>query len=315
MQFQSNISASAVQSGTFTGTYLITGSLQTGTTNPRVTIDSTGINAYNNLSVNTFKLASSDGSITINGGTITGGLIRTAVSGKRIEINTSYSDQIRWYSGDASETAPAIAQVNILGSGTPRQGSLTFYSPSLGSTLAISRIDMYGASFDTTVTPSIVMYGDVVIKTAGLGSAGSLTLVNGGIILPTPSGQSSGTAIITTAGTVESTLLTLTITTGVGSGGVYEVWFQCYGTTGTVLADVFQFTLYSGAVAITACYLKVNSITPSSDGKFLVGWVTLPAGFATVLTAKLKRNSGTGTLAALATVSVPMVLTAKAVIG
>jgi hypothetical protein len=46
----------------------------------------------------------------ISGATVTGSRFRTAISGERIEVNTSSDSFIRFYSGEAFETSPSLIQ-------------------------------------------------------------------------------------------------------------------------------------------------------------------------------------------------------------
>jgi len=301
MRFGLNIPAGAVQSGTFAGTYLLTGTLQTGIANPRITITGAGINAYNAIGTNTFILSSADGSITINGGTITGGIIRTAATGPRIELTGTFSLQQSWYTGLASETT--VSQLtSATGGSANHYQTLTISSASLNSH-PLSSIQIASMSEDGITRPA-----QININTALVNITGTIALIN------TPSGTVTSTANSAAIAAVSTTLLTLSLTTGF-TGGLYEIWYTCYGVSATVIGDLFQFTLLVGASAFTALQYKVVSIGGTATGAFLIGTVSLPASTANSITVNLIRSSGTGTMTVLATASVPMRLMAKAVIG
>lgn len=106
----------------------------------------------------------------INGSTITGGLLRTATSGARIEIVTT--PELRFYSGHALETAPG----KIVGVGTYPGGSfptLLIQAPNNGAT-----INMPGSVIDIDAT------GTISIDTSGsfmsLGASGSIGITSSG---------------------------------------------------------------------------------------------------------------------------------------
>ena len=304
MRFGLNIPAGAVQSGTFAGTYLLTGTLQTGIVNPRITITGAGINAYNAIGTNTFILSSADGSITINGGTITGGTIRTAASGARVEMTGAQSTRISLYTGDIREFSPAYVTAYIRTGPLPAndQPVLTMIAPDItglgGAAIEILSNSTAGAPYTAVINmlQTTNFYNPIVLKN-------------------TPSGYTLTTSNSGAISTVSTTLATLTIVTGVSAGGLYRVEFTCLGLTGTVLADVFQFTLRLAGAGFAAQYAKISSITSGSTGITFFGYINLPAFTTNTLTVTCIRAVGSGTVVVQAGVGLPYVLAANAVIG
>ena len=209
--------------------------------------------------------------------------------------------------------------ITILG-GTNWQ-TLVLSSASLNSH-PLSSIKLVGASADGITQTAEIDINTVLVNITGkltvsgtLTASNGLTVTGGAITLTsTPSGTVTSTANSAAIAAVSTTLLTLSLTTGF-TGGLYEIWYTCYGVSATVIGDLFQFTLLVGASAFTALQYKVVSIGGTATGAFLIGTVSLPASTVNSITVNLIRSSGTGTMTVLATASVPMRLMAKAVIG
>ena len=144
-------SGTIASGATLPASQLASGNIPSGTTvtavpatpsgSQKLTIDNTGIKAYNSAGTNTVSInsdgsASFTGSITsgstitgatINGGSVIGADIATASSGQRIELTTNgggKSQQVSFWSGSAYEIQPSSVQVSgnpgniTVGSGT-----------------------------------------------------------------------------------------------------------------------------------------------------------------------------------------------------
>lgn len=94
----SKIAATAIDGKTITGA-----TVRTSATGARVMLDSTGFKAYDASNVNTVTISAADGSVSI------AGKMRTALSGRRIEIGTTAGEGITsagsmvFYNGHAAE--------------------------------------------------------------------------------------------------------------------------------------------------------------------------------------------------------------------
>jgi hypothetical protein len=110
------------------------------------------------------------GSTTITGGSslvldstgtgiITGGTLRTAASGTRIELTGAAYDTIGFYTGSADETTKGFANVFTTGTaGTTIQGVTAIGSPAMGGQ-ATSYIRLYSTSKNGTLPARIVTLG------------------------------------------------------------------------------------------------------------------------------------------------------------
>lgn len=74
-----------------------------------------------------FKVSSA-GALTAASATVTG-TIRTAVSGERVEMDTTDQSTLKFYTGDGSETNPGRFFIDIQGSGAARQPYLYMQAP------------------------------------------------------------------------------------------------------------------------------------------------------------------------------------------
>jgi hypothetical protein len=112
----------------------------------------------------------------VNNGTITGAIIRTAVSGKRTEINSADNNEIEMYSGHADETAPGrvYSYAEAFGAITAVESPTVDSSP-LATILLTTRVDL------TPDSSTIYGYADE-INWSGL-NAGLFLHANGSIEL------------------------------------------------------------------------------------------------------------------------------------
>jgi hypothetical protein len=177
--------ADAIDAMTITGA-----TFQTSSTNPRVVLNASGLNAYNSSAVNTFNLDSA-GALTINGGTITGSTYQTASSGQRIRFTSSGVG----VSGSAIEfyaTTGYTPQISLLDATTNANlGSLNFsYSASYvnaflkaGGSVAGRHglVQLSSSTSSGAVGPGITMdAGNLRIMANAAGSGGGILLDSSG---------------------------------------------------------------------------------------------------------------------------------------
>lgn len=93
----------------------------------------------------------------IIGGTITGSVLQTAASGRRVVINPSVHF-VYFYSGKAEEVAPAIIDSNLFGTGTSSDASLRLRAPQFSGDRG-GELELYGHSADGTRVRAAVMRG------------------------------------------------------------------------------------------------------------------------------------------------------------
>lgn len=129
-----DLSATKIATGSLTSATITVGSsgeILVGTTSDGVRIRSTGIQQVQGDVVKVDLPVTGNATFTgaIVGSTMTGSLLRTAVSGQRIEIAGASPNEITFYSGEASESEPA--EIDILqGAGW---SNLHFRAPRLGT--------------------------------------------------------------------------------------------------------------------------------------------------------------------------------------
>lgn len=127
----SDVSAGKITTGTLTAALITLGSgglFRAGRSlSPYhyMLIDETGIRFYVNGSapytggtLNVDLNVNSGGAVftgAIEGSSITGGLFRTALSGRRVEIGATYWSEVRFYSGHASEVEPGKIYADVTG--------------------------------------------------------------------------------------------------------------------------------------------------------------------------------------------------------
>ena len=114
-----SISAGKITAGSLVADITVAARIKTANTGARVELNSAGLYAYNSSNVQTVGIDASTGAATftgtITGSTITGGTFKTVASGQRIELSTSFASQIKFYSGNASETSPGLLYIDNTG--------------------------------------------------------------------------------------------------------------------------------------------------------------------------------------------------------
>lgn len=122
----------------------------------------------------------------ITGKTITGGLFRTAPSGGRVEIDsTTWTKQVRFYTGNAGETAPGIVEARTFDMliSEPNIGYADVAEIRLYHNLANSRVEVISTEFAWLNSPVITTdftqdLTNKTIRAAGHTAWTNLTLVN-----------------------------------------------------------------------------------------------------------------------------------------
>lgn len=92
----------------------------------------------------------------------TGGSIRSAASGQRIEITSEDTDRIRFFSGDNFEAVSAVVRSAIPGTdGTTRQLGISLFAPATtGDTAAVAMQLLSESEDDSSLPPQIlIQYG------------------------------------------------------------------------------------------------------------------------------------------------------------
>lgn len=118
---------------------------------------------------------------TIIGGTITGSILQTATSGRRVVIDPTLHYQY-FYSGDAAEVTPARMESAIYGTGTGRSASWKVRSPKFSGDEGGS-LELYAHSADGTIVRGGILRGsptgshiyvrdDYIIYSTGVASPG-----------------------------------------------------------------------------------------------------------------------------------------------
>ena len=119
----------------------------------------TGNAEFNDVAVRgTIEAASIEGNMTLG----TGGVLRTASSGERIEIAESSKDRISFYTGDNFEALPALIRHSVIGiDGTTRQLGVVLFAPTTtGDTNAVQIILRSESENDSSLPPQVfVGYG------------------------------------------------------------------------------------------------------------------------------------------------------------
>lgn len=110
------------------------------------------------INVPTGSIEITDG--VLNAPTIIGGVIKTAGSGRRVQLDSTNFSDLSFYTGDASETQRGIISVLIGGAGATRQATLESRSPDIGTGVAISVLTSKSA--DGTVGSAASMTANVV---------------------------------------------------------------------------------------------------------------------------------------------------------
>lgn len=92
----------------------------------------------------------------INGGVITGGIVQTALSGQRVALSEDWTDQIRFYTGDASETNWGQVGSFVTGSGGSRKLS-QYVRTAMFTSQKWAMLEMNSGSQDGTTPGSVVL--------------------------------------------------------------------------------------------------------------------------------------------------------------
>ena len=119
--------------------------------------------ADNAITADKLSVTSLD-AITANMGTLTvdstltmgtGGVLRTAVSGQRLELAESFGDRINWYTADASESSPGTVFAFYAGSAGTGNLSLNLHSPQNTTRNTQTRLVLYAQSASGTSGPEV----------------------------------------------------------------------------------------------------------------------------------------------------------------
>jgi len=161
-----------------------------------------------------------DGDTTLNGDLTMGtGLFRTAASGKRIQIDTDNSDQIKFYSGLATETAHGFAQITATG-GSVDRADVTIKPPVISGRAAPSiNINTVGPGFISSgnlAYPNIIFEDVAEFKVTD--NAGGFLQADGRAVFGTVYAQSLTTGSGGGANTVNTGVLTASTKVQAGSG-------------------------------------------------------------------------------------------------
>lgn len=198
------LSAITADLGTITAGTITGATFQTSASNPRVVLNSTGLNAFDSGGTNVFNLSSA-GALTIASGTITGATIKTSSSstpqvqidgtvGLRLNANPSPSINLQWYdytnariiggmtpSGSTSTLARMSAYA--LGSGAAGQSAqmdlISNWNGSAGASFGaqLSLISTQGATPETKVVATAVKTGVASPTATIIDSEGGSTFI------------------------------------------------------------------------------------------------------------------------------------------
>lgn len=161
------------------------GTIQTATSGARVVLDTNGLKAYNASGLETTTITGATGAVSgwsLSGSTITGGLIRTAETGQRIQIN---SEGLKAYNAAGTVTASILSGV---GSFT---GAQLYATDITGGTITGALIQTVGTSFRGVKMSSSGLFGYNAsnVQTFSIASDTGLVTVTGGTLR-----SASGTA-------------------------------------------------------------------------------------------------------------------------
>lgn len=160
-----SISAGKITAGTLSADVIVGARIKTANTGARVEINSAGFFAYDSGNNQTVGILASDGSATFTGtiaganitGNVTlstGGVFRTAASGRRVEIQTgTYGGYLRFYSGAAGEVSTGWLYVDgstgqlslepaVLNSGSSYTAVRMYRYPSINAWLGLDSADI-----------------------------------------------------------------------------------------------------------------------------------------------------------------------------
>lgn len=176
------LAANKITAGTITSQDITLGTggqLKTASLAPGLLINSNGIGLYNGAGTRTIFLNAATGlgdfqgavtSSTVTGSTVTGGTIRTASSGRRIELNSGLSNNsIYFYTGSANETLPgelSIQAGNVTAHGD--YGRVELRTANMGGGIAYLQMD--SATADAFATSTIYMSATDITLAGGSGT-------------------------------------------------------------------------------------------------------------------------------------------------
>ena len=212
-----DLTVTKLTAGTLSADVILSGRFKTDVSpNARTELDDTGLRVYDSLNVEVAYLKVvagvpalyvSGGTIeggTVTGSTITGGTVRTAASGKRVQLTTTLNDYVQFYTGDASETASGYGyvKVDVSSAASSRAGRIFIVAPKLNSD-GTAMINVTGPSADGTIEPTITLQASNNAATTGrinLTAPAGITLAGGGLVA-----IDSGTSVSVTdlTGTVQ----------------------------------------------------------------------------------------------------------------
>lgn len=175
------ISAQNIALGT--GGQLYSGSALTG--GAGFVLNDQGLSLYNSGGTRLIYLDATTGDGSITGGTITGALIRTAVSGQRMELSGAVQNQMIWYSGSAQETTPGGIIIDTGGTGGSEYATAQIHTPRLNG-----GDSCYLALFGGTADGSVVA-SQIVAHTWTFSSEGNVRVRNNLEVGYGPSGGSA----------------------------------------------------------------------------------------------------------------------------
>lgn len=194
------LTVSKLTAGTLSADVTVSARIKTADSGARSEMDSAGFHVYNasGIEVAYMKIVAGVPAIYIDGGTIegstvTGGTIRTAASGLRVELSTSDVDMIRLYTGESSETVSGFVSAGFGGS----LGHVSVAAPSFG--LGTARIDLYSPNTGGTIAPWINITADRVTLDGFLyfdGTIQDVDLTNDGQPITVGEKVGSGTQLI-----------------------------------------------------------------------------------------------------------------------
>lgn len=117
-------------------------------------IDADGSAEFDNVIVRgTIQASSIEGNVTLG----TGGVVRTATSGQRIELSEADNDQLNLYSGDSFEAVPGFLRSAISGAGATRTLQVNLRAASTtGDTNAVQMVVRTESFDDSSSRPGVV---------------------------------------------------------------------------------------------------------------------------------------------------------------
>lgn len=266
------------------------------------------------------------GNYTVNGnfditGTLTGGIIRTAATGKRVELSATYAEYLRLYSGDAAEYAPAHLRSVVSGlPGSNLRLSVALRSPDAG--YGVGELTLRSAPEGGSGGPSATL-GCSLSALAGVDvsggqltvtgqhllvqGAGSNAYVEGKVYVGTPgvSGLpeiplgdvNAGGPGTTNAGPVSSTMFT--ICSQAFAAVNYPriaIVFATYYLDKTVATDGFEVSLYDEG--LSTVYARNRDMDSNVMSGTLITYLAIPANTAKTIYIRAQRITGTGTATA-----------------